>query len=178
MEAFDFGTPANPDNSDGGQVYVFGCRWGSTATGPVSGGRWRRPTNPPTVTCYMLLFRFSDQVELARKTFTPGVGDNDVFFDAAVNVAAGVDYVSAVLADRYAFTLGGWPFTTLSMTAAAGVNGLLTTTTAGNPVFPGTVHGSAANFFIGPLFTPDVTDFVRPGIVTPSPAAVVRAGSW
>jgi hypothetical protein len=157
-EAFNFGNPTDPDNSDGGLVYVFGCEWESAVAGLVTGGRWRRPTNAPGVLCYMLLYRKSDMAELARKTFTPSAGDNDITFDSAVSASASTRYVSAVLADRYAFTVGGFPFTTTNLTAPAGVNGRLATTVADTPVYPSNIHGSAANFFIGPLFTPTSVD--------------------
>lgn len=157
-EAFNFGNPTDPDNSDGGQVYVFGCEWESAVAGLVTGGRWRRSTNAPGVTCYMLLYRKSDMAELARKTFTASAGDNDITFDSAVSASASTRYVSAVLSDRYGFTIGGFPFATTSLTAPAGVNGRLATTVADTPVYPSTIHGSAANFFVGPLFTPTSVD--------------------
>lgn len=170
-EAFNFGTPANPDNSDGGQVYVFGCEWQSSLPGTCTGGRWRRSTNQVGVLCYMLLYRKSDQALLASRTFTPSAGDNDVTFVSSVDIDAATRYVSAVLADRYAYTLAGWPFTTEHMTAPAAVNGRLITTTAGNPTYPANVHGAAANFFIGPLFEADPEGIVS----VPGRLAVTQA---
>lgn len=170
-EAFDFGNPTDPDNADGVQVYVFGCEWESTTAGTVTGGRWRRPTNAPSGNCYMLLYLKSDMSLLASKVFTlPTAGDNDVLFDTPVAVSAGTRYVSAVLANRYAFTLGGWPFSSgpgAIMTAPSGVNGRLVTTTADTPAYPANVHGSAANFFIGPLGEFTITASLS-GSTTPS----------
>lgn len=177
-EAFNFGNPTNPDNADGSNVYVFGCEWDSSTPGSVTGGRWRRPTNPPTGNLYMLLYEKGDTNPLASKLFTlPGVGDNDILFDSPVSIAAGVRYISAVLSNRYAFTSGGWPFATLSLTAPAGVNGRLVQTVANTPAYPSNVHGGAANFFIGPLFEPTGSVTVRPTILA-VPNAVHRAGSW
>lgn len=153
-EAFNFGNPSAPDNSDGGQVYVLACEWEAGVAGSSLGGRWRCPTNAPGITTQMLLYRKSDMALLASKTFTPSAGvDNDVLFDSAVSVAANARYVTGVLTDRYAATASyGWPATTTNLTAPAGVNGRLATTTAGNPVYPGTISGNASNFHIGPLW--------------------------
>lgn len=170
-EVFNFGNPANPDNSDGGQVYVFGCEWQSSVAGSCIGGRWRRPTNAPTGNLYMLLYEKDNTTPLASKLFTlPAAGDNDILFDTPVAILPNTRYISAVLANRYAFTLGGWPFTSgpdSYMTAPSGVNGRLVTTTANTPTYPTNIHGSAANFFIGPLF-----DGAEPSLVDLTPAAV------
>lgn len=116
----------------------------------------------------MLLYRKSDMQLLASKVFTlPTAGDNDVSFDTPVAVAANTRYVSAVLANRYAFTVGGWPFTAATMTAPSGVNGRLATTVADTPVYPSTIHASAANFFIGPLVNFGFTASLG-GSVTPA----------
>lgn len=175
-EIFNFGNPTDPDNNDGGQVYTMGCEWESSVVGSVTGGRWRAPTNPPATQCRMALFRVSDLAKVAESnlfTATPNA-DNDVSFTSPFTIAAATRYVSAIVTDRYVFTLAGWPFTTTHMTAPSGVNGRLATTTAGVAVYPSTIHASAANFFVGPIFDPSTGLTTSLGLITETDTALAN----
>lgn len=153
-EAFDFGIPTDPDNADGTQIHMLGVDWFSVAVGSCTGGRWYRPTNNPTNTLTMCMFNLDTQVLLASKEFTAGTaGYVDVLFDTPVASAANQHYIHGVLTNRYAFSVGGWPFQTTSLRAQAGVNARLALNTGGSLTFPATIHGGGANFFVSPLFT-------------------------
>ncbi len=176
-EVLGFGSPATADQSDGGQWYTLGCVFSSTVAGLVTGARWRAPTNSPGGQCRVVLYRQSDQVKVAESDlFTAANGvDNNASFVTPFSIAAGTNYVVGAVTDRYAFTNGGWPFTSTPgsyMTAAAGsgttANGRFGTTTSGVSVYPGTASGAAANFFVGPLFEPYVLTLT--GATTPTGA--------
>jgi len=158
IQKFSFGAPADLDEADGVQQHVLGCRFFCDVAAPIVGGEWYRPTNNPTNTLTMCLFRQSDQALLRSKTFTaPVTGLTQVMFDTPFDGLAGVHYVIAVLTNRYVFTSpGGWPFTTTNLTApaqvaSANVNGCFALNTGGALTYPATVPAGTTNYHVSPL---------------------------
>lgn len=158
IQKFSFGIPADLDEADGVQQHVLGCRYYCDVAAPIVGGEWYRPTNNPTNTLTMCLFRVSDQTLLRSKTFSaPVAGLTQVFFDTSFPGLAGEHYVIAVLTNRYVFTSpGGWPFTTSNLTApaqvaSANVNGCFALNTGGALTYPVTVPAGTTNYHISPL---------------------------
>jgi hypothetical protein len=154
-ETFTFGAATNPDQAD--TPFMLGVRWSSAVAGQSAAVEWLRPTNLPTIDVYCALYRASDQQLVASggpfapNTLTAGL--NRLNFTAAAAIEPTETYVSAVLTNRYAFSVpGGWPFTTASMTAPLSGNGRLASTSAGTLVYPGTAHVNNANFHVSPVF--------------------------
>ncbi|MDM4722755.1 DUF4082 domain-containing protein [Micromonospora sp. WMMA1363] len=148
--AFIFGGPALPDLEDPGQDYTLAVDFATNLSLPCVGVQWRVPDTAPTGTCTAALWRVSDQVLLASKTFTVGVGGAllTVSFDAAVTVVAGTNYRAGVYTpNRYVATTNfDWPHTDDPLVAGAD-NGWLATELA----FPGVESGNAANYHVSPV---------------------------
>lgn len=153
-DMFDFGTPGQLDQSDGGATYALGGAWTSDVDCEVIGNKWRCPTNGPSGQQKMALYRVSDQTLLAESLlFTPVTGVyNDILFTTPAAIVAGVEYVSVVVTNRYAYTSpGGWPHTSVEghLTTPSSLGGRFVTTTAGTSAYPSGT--SAANYHIGPI---------------------------
>lgn len=163
VQKFNFGIPADLDEADGVQQHVLACRFYCDVAAPIVGGEWYRPTNAPTNTLTMALWRQSDQVLLKSKVFTaPSTGLVQATFDTPFSGLANEHYVIGVLTNRYVFTApGGWPFTTANLTApaqvaAVNVNGCFALNTGGALTYPATVPGGVTNYHVSPLV--DVAD--------------------
>lgn len=158
-ETFAFGTPANPDQSDGGQWYALGCQFRPGADGYVSGGDWFCSSNGPAGSQQMALYTVADKGLVAISTTfvaTPA-SLNRKLFPAPYRVTAGVDYVIAILTNRYAYTLGGWPYTTSNLEAFNAVNGRFFETSPGVMAYPDNRNPSAANYHISPIYDEEST---------------------
>lgn len=163
VQKFSFGTPADLDEADGVQQHVLACRYFCDVAAPHVGGEWYRPTNAPTNTLTMCLWRHSDQVLLRSKTFTaPSTGLVQATFDTPFNGLANEHYVIGVLTNRYVFTApGAWPYTTTNLTApnqvaSVNVNGCFALNTGGALTFPATTPAGRTNYHVSPLV--DVPD--------------------
>lgn len=178
IQKFNFGTPADLDEADGTQQHVLACRYFCDVAAPIVGGEWYRPTNAPTNTLTMALWRHSDQALLRSKTFTaPVTGLVQAIFDTPFSGLANEHYVIGVLTDRYVFTApGGWPFTTVNLTApaqvaAVNVNGCFALNTGGALTFPATTPGGVTNYHVSPLVDVSEVSSATLHIVLPSPSA-------
>jgi len=105
------------------------------------------------------LYTVSDKSQVAiSTTFTATPASlNRKLFTSPYRVTAGVDYVVAVLTNRYAYTLGGWPHTTTNMEAFNAVNGRFFETTAGVMAYPDNRNPSAANYHVSPVYDREST---------------------
>lgn len=191
-QSFIYGAATTPDQTDGGQVYTLGQPWSADAAGQVTGNEWLAPTNAPVNQCRMCLFRVSDMLKVAESNlFTATLGViNSVAFTSPFLSAAGVEYISGVVTDRYAFkNPGGYPYTTANLTTTG--TGTFVFSAAGTPTFPDGV--SASNYMVGPIWnfaeaslswTPvqltlsGVTFTLTPGMITLgwTPVAAALAG--
>jgi hypothetical protein len=154
IEAFDWGDPEFPDNSDGvGVLYTLGVEWYCAIDGDCTGVRWCAPTSLPGVNLYALLYEVSNTTPLAIKAFTwTAGGDVDVTFDSSVPITADTHYIAAVLTDRYSATAHyTWPHTDGDLTAPDSVNGCLASASADTPAYPSSPSGNQANFHVGPI---------------------------
>jgi hypothetical protein len=157
-EAFTWAALTGSDAIDG-TPYMLGDEFEASVTGSVTGVRWRAPDSGSGLgaPCIAKLYRVSDTAEVATSDgagFTPTGGvNNDIAFVTPFAISAGVRYVAAVLTRRYAYTSGGFPYSSSPAGVMTAQQGRLRTTTAGNPVFPNTT--TTLCFHIGPLFEPD-----------------------
>lgn len=154
-EALDFlAPPTTLDQADGTQIHVLGVDSYAIAAGLSTGIRWWRPTNAPSIQCVGVMWLLSDpSAPVVSKNFNPATsGYNDLLWDTPIPWAANVHYIVAVLTNRYAFSVGGWPFQSTNLRADAGVNARLALNTGGALTFPSGIHGGGANFFVSPLF--------------------------
>jgi hypothetical protein len=92
------------------------------------------------------------QVALSATFIATPAALNRKLFTSMYRVTAGIDYVAAVLTNRYAFTLGDWPHDSGNMEAFTAVNGRFFETTAGVMAYPDNRNPSAANYHVSPVY--------------------------
>jgi hypothetical protein len=159
-EAFAFGAPGTPDQSDGGQYYALGMRFSAPtqAGGSCTGADWRCPDIGPAGTQQVALYNLSGTQLAISNTFvgTPGAY-NRVLFITPFTLIPGTTYMIAVLTNRYAFTISAFVssgFTSTPggfLTAPAVTNCYFKETTAGVMVLPDTNPATKPNYHISPV---------------------------
>lgn len=184
IQKFEFGTPADLDEADGVQQHVLACRFFCDVAAPIVGGEWYRPTNAPTNTLTMALWRQSDQALLRSKTFTaPTTGLVQATFDTPFSGLANEHYIIGVLTNRYVFTApGAWPYTTTNLTApnqvaSVNVNGCFALNTGGALTFPATTPAGRTNYHVSPLVDVSTVNNATLHFTLPSPTASLSAAA-
>lgn len=176
--------PEDPDQSDGGQHYVLGMRFGSPTQpgGSCIGADWLCPTVGPAGSQQIALFNLSGTQLAISNTFigVPGV-INRVLFVTPFTLVAGTEYVIGVQTNRYAFTNtpAPWPATSSpsGFMSAPAANGRLATTTAGVMVFPNLVSGSGSSYHLTPVVVFDNVANATLTISLPKPTVAFGAGA-
>jgi hypothetical protein len=178
------GAPEDPDQSDGGQHYALGIRFGSPTQpgGSCIGVDWLAPTVGPAGSQQVALYNLSGTQLAISNTFiaTPGAV-NRVLFVTPFVLVAGTEYIACVQTNRYAFTNVGDPFPMTSSPAgflsAPNENGRLATTTAGVMVFPNLVSGSGSSYHITPVVEFSAVSNATLTISLPKPTVAFGAGA-
>ena len=109
--------PEDPDQSDGGQWYSLGVRFGppSQAGGSCYAVDWLCPTNAPTGNQQGALYNLAgSQLQISpASAATPGI-INRYTYGSPQLLSVGSEYVACILTNRYAFTSAAAPGPDLS----------------------------------------------------------------
>jgi len=178
------GVPEDSDQSDGGQHYALGIRFGSATQpgGSCIGVDWLAPTVGPAGSQQVALYNLAGVQLAISNTFiaVPGVV-NRVLFLAPFSLVVGTEYIVCVQTNRYAFTNTPDPFPMVSSPSgylsAPDANGRLATTTAGVMVFPNLVSGVGSSYHITPVVEFGTVSNATLTISLPKPTLSLSAGA-